>query len=203
MTKNSRIEQGKNLIKLPQVKTFLRLVGTQNIESTRLKNMMGAWNNNFIPGKIRTFLFKFYNNILGLNSRVAKFKRTTDPSCTFCSLTNCRPTERETFAHLFFYCETTSRILAEFFNRFFTIEMPAVEIYFCGNLKLHENENRAFQLTMDIFRYHIWVYKLEKKIPVLSSYLSEVNDTLGAIYGASRKLKNETDYCDFFRRSGE
>ena len=34
MTKNSRIEQGKNLIKLPQVKTFLRLVGTQNIEST-------------------------------------------------------------------------------------------------------------------------------------------------------------------------
>ena len=29
--------------------------------------MMGAWNNNFIPGKIRTFLFKFYNNILGLN----------------------------------------------------------------------------------------------------------------------------------------
>ena len=33
MTKNSRIEQGKNLIKLPQVKTFLRLVGTQNIES--------------------------------------------------------------------------------------------------------------------------------------------------------------------------
>ena len=165
MTKNSRIEQGKNLIKLPLVKTFSRLVGTQNIEITRLKNMMGAWNNNFIPGKIRTFLFKFYNNILGLNSRVAKFNRTTYPSCTFCSLTNCRPTERETFAHLFFYCETTNRILAEFFNRFFTIEMPEVGTFFCGNIKLHENENRAFhfQLAMDIFRYHIWVYKLEKK----------------------------------------
>ena len=81
--------------------------------------------------------------------------------------------------------------------------MPGVENFFCGNLKLHENENRAFQLTMDIFRYHIWVYKLEKKIPVLSSFLSEVNDTLGAIYGASNKLKNETDFCDFFRRSGE
>ena len=37
MTKNSRIEQGKNLIKLPQVKTFLRSVGNQNIDSTRLK----------------------------------------------------------------------------------------------------------------------------------------------------------------------
>ena len=112
MTKNSRIEQGKNLTKLPQVKTFSRLVGTQHIETTRLKNMMGAWNNNFIPGKIRKFLFKFYNNILGLNSRVAKFNRITDPSCTICSLTNCRPTERETISHLFFYCESTNRILA-------------------------------------------------------------------------------------------
>ena len=34
MTKNSRIEQGKNLSKLPQVKTFSRLVGTQNIETS-------------------------------------------------------------------------------------------------------------------------------------------------------------------------
>ena len=118
MTKNSRIEQGKNLSKLLQVKTFSRLVGTQNIETTQLKNMMGAWNNNFIPGKIQTFLFKFYNNILGQNSRVAKFNRTTDPSCTFCSLTNCRPTESETIAHLFFYCETTNRILAEFLTVF-------------------------------------------------------------------------------------
>ena len=124
MTKISSIEQGTT--KFPQVKTFSWLVSTQHIETTRLKNMMGAGNNNFIPGKIRTFLFKFYNNILGLNSRVAKFNRTTDLSCTFCSLTNYRLTERETFLPLFFYCETTNRILAEFYNQFFTIEVLGV-----------------------------------------------------------------------------
>ena len=100
MTKNSKIEQGKNLAKLSQVKTFSRLTGSDNIDTSRLKGMMGAWCNNFLPGKIRIFLFKFYNNIPGLNYRVpaAKFNILTDPSCTFCSSSNLRPAERETFA---------------------------------------------------------------------------------------------------------
>ena len=90
MTKNSKIEQGKNLAKLSQVKTFSRLTGSDNIDTSRLKGMMGAWCNNFLPGKIRIFLFKFYNNIPGLNYRVpaAKFNILTDPSCTFCSSSN-------------------------------------------------------------------------------------------------------------------
>ena len=115
LTKNSRMEHEKNLKNLQQVKTFARLTGSVNTEISRLKSMMGAWNNNFLQGKIRIFLFKFYNNILGLNTRVAKFNRETDPSCTFCSISNLRHAEQEVFAHVFYFCETTNKLLTEFF----------------------------------------------------------------------------------------
>ena len=66
---------------MTQIKTFLKLTNSENISHSRLKSLIGGWDNSFLPGKIRTFLFKFYNNILGLNSRVAKFNVDIDPSC--------------------------------------------------------------------------------------------------------------------------
>ena len=203
LTKNSKALEEKNLPKLTQVVTFLKLTGSANIEPTRLRGMIGAWNNSYLPGNIRTFLFKFYNNILGLNVRVSKFNPLIDPSCTFCSNRNFRPAERESFAHLFFYCETTQVILAEFFKRYFTINVPEISVFFCGTVSNKERKNRAFQLTLDVFRYHIWLNKLEKKTPVLSNILLEINDSLGTIYESSKILKQDTDYCNFFRRSGE
>ena len=126
LTKNSGTYDRKTIKNMPQVKTFLGLTETEteNIEINQIKNMMGSWNYSFLPSKIRTFLFKFYNNILGLNSRVAKFNQNTDPSCTFCSINNLRPAPKESFTHLFYYCETTKKIILEFFTRFFTIETP-------------------------------------------------------------------------------
>ena len=52
LTKKSTLEQGKNLKNLSQVKTFSRLTGSLNTDISRLKSVMGAWNNNFLPGKI-------------------------------------------------------------------------------------------------------------------------------------------------------
>ena len=188
---------------MTQIKTFLKLIYSENISHSRLKSLIGGWDNSFLPGKIRTFLFKFYNNILGLNSRVAKFNVDTDPSCTFCSLQNHRPAEKETFAHLFFLCNTTNNIIREFFNRYFTIEPPNCEIFFCGNISVNEETNKPFQLAMDILHYHIWLNKLEKKIPVISYIFNEVNDTMGYIYKASPKAEQLAESCYFFRHGRE
>ena len=171
LTKNSKAVNEKNLPKLTQVVTFLKLTGSTNIETNRLRGMMGAWNNSYLPGNIRTFLFKFYNNILGLNLRVSKFNQLIDPSCTFCSNRNFRPAERESFAHLFYYCETTHAILTEFLKRYFTINVPGISVFFCGTVSNKERENRAFQLTLDVFRYHIWVNKLEKNTCTLKHFI--------------------------------
>ena len=59
LTKNSRLEHEKSPKNLQQVRTFSCLTGSVNTDISRLKSMMGAWNNNFLPGKIRIFLFNF------------------------------------------------------------------------------------------------------------------------------------------------
>ena len=193
----------KEIAKMTQVKTYANLTGTVNTLLIRVKCMLGAWNNFSLPGKIRTFLFKFYNNTLGLNSRVAKFNNTVDPGCTFYSLSNTRPVCKESFSHLFYHCETTNKIIAEFFQRYFTINTPDTNIFFSGNISIKEDENQSLQLALDVLRYHIWTCKLEKKIPVISSLFSEINDTMGTIYAASTKIKNKANSCDFFSRNGE
>ena len=149
----------KNLKQMSQVKTFLRLTETNELEIIRIKSMLVAWNNFFLQGAIRTFLFKFYNNTLGINSRVAKFVPETDPSCTFCSNLNLRPSPKESFSHLFYFCPTTSSILKEFFARYLTIPVPDCSTFFCGNISTKEDENKSFQLVMDILRYYIWCNK--------------------------------------------
>ena len=120
MKKKTLLAQ-QNIKKLPQVKTFALLTGSVDTPDARIRGMLGAWNNNFLPGKISTFLFKFYNNILGINSRVSKFNNTVDPGCTFCTIKNIRPVCKESFVHICYYCETTNKIIAEFFERYFTI----------------------------------------------------------------------------------
>ena len=203
LSKKRNMESEKTVTKLTQVKTYASLTGIGTISVERTRGMLGAWNNFFLPGKIRTFLFKFYNNILGINSRVAKFNATVDPGCTFCTVTNTRPVCKESFSHIFYHCETVNKIITEFFVRYFTIEPPDIAIYFSGNISEKETENYSLQLVLDVFRYHIWICKLEKKTPVISSLFIDINDTLGAIYKISQKTKNKADSCDFFRRYGE
>jgi hypothetical protein len=56
-----------------QVKTFLQLIDCPSPGTVRLRNIYSNWNNYYYNSSIRVFLFKYYNNILGINSRVAHF----------------------------------------------------------------------------------------------------------------------------------
>ncbi len=52
-------------------------------------------------------LFKFLNNILGLNTRISHFVPGQSRDCTFC-LGTFGPISEETFIHLFYECPTTT-----------------------------------------------------------------------------------------------
>ena len=124
----------------------------ENVTDIRAINLLSSWNNTMLNNKIRTFLFKFYNNILGLNSRVAKFNNDTDPSCTFCTANILFPEEKESFSHLFYYCPTTNKLLSTFLERFFTINSLTATEFFASKINEKEDDNKALQLALDIFR---------------------------------------------------
>jgi hypothetical protein len=53
-----------------QVRTFLRSIELEGPAFSRIKNMYSTWNLNYINSRVREFSFKYYNNLLGTNSRV-------------------------------------------------------------------------------------------------------------------------------------
>ena len=49
---------------MPQVKTFLGLTETENIEIIRIKNMMGAWNYSFFAKQNQNFSVQIPNSMM-------------------------------------------------------------------------------------------------------------------------------------------
>ena len=94
--------------KLPNIVTFFQLIGTEISSQTILSNFVGIWNYSFIPNKLRDFIFKFYNNKPGINTRTLHFGGSTR-ACTFCFLLRRDDTD-ETFAHLFYDCPVVEQI---------------------------------------------------------------------------------------------
>jgi hypothetical protein len=74
------------------------------------------WGYSYFSNDTRTFLFKIYNNTLGLNNRVAHFIRDHSPICTFCRIRLRNDAPNEDTLHLFYDCPSTESIRDEFFR---------------------------------------------------------------------------------------
>ena len=80
--------------------TFRNLIGVNLPDKNILSARISMWNISGITNRIRTFFFKFYNNILGLNVRTSHFVPNQNRNCTFCSASG--QMHEESFIHLFF-----------------------------------------------------------------------------------------------------
>ena len=107
------------------------------------------------------------------------------------------PAPLETFRHVFYDCPAVNKVIKEFFVKYFNIPIVSCEIFFSGALTEHESKNKVFQLCMDILRYNIWLYKLEKKIPSAHLIVKEVNRTFECIFKISNKTLTQFRKCLF------
>jgi hypothetical protein len=83
LTKNT---ESVKLEQLNSVTTFNSLTGIGNIEQSFLKNIWGFWNFSGQQNTVREFIYKFYNNLLGINTRVSHFVAGHNRGCTFCTV---------------------------------------------------------------------------------------------------------------------
>jgi|LakMenEpi03Aug12_release.lakeMendotaPanAssembly.Ray.scaffolds.fasta_scaffold1256798_2 hypothetical protein len=75
-----------------------------------------------------SFAFKFFNNILGINTRTFHFATNPVRHCQFCSMGNIVDPADETFLHLFLNCPTVRAWHDEFIRRYFNdINLNPVE----------------------------------------------------------------------------
>jgi hypothetical protein len=84
------------------VRTFFNFLGVPILEESILRACWSAWNRNYFGNRHREFLFKFYNNILGVNARVAHFVAGYSAECTVCFI-NDEPAPHGRPKHFYMY----------------------------------------------------------------------------------------------------
>ena len=150
---------------------------------------------------LREFGFKFYNNTLGLNQRLAHFVQEAGAGCTFCRTFNNGSVLDETFIHLFFYCPSANNILNWLENTFFpdiafNNRDNRLKFWFFGILPLRNENFSILNLTISqTFLFCIWRCKLQRKIPVRGVVEME------AFYILKRILKSSSFIRDILLNS--
>jgi hypothetical protein len=199
----TRVNNKVVLHKSRQVRTFCRLIDCNVPEPCRVQNLFTAWNNGFYPCHFRVFLFKYYNNILGINSRVAHFNNAIDGGCTFCLISGPHPVPQETVMHLFFACPSKRVVLETICMRYLNNIVLEETLYFLGTNSEIETENKLLSGFFDIVRYLIWQSKLEKKLPMSNKVLSDLDYLLKIILGASKRLSENCNNSANFQNGDQ
>ncbi len=135
--KNFKIEEAQSTV------TFLRASGLNFTDPVSYGIRISLWGIRGVPNRTKTFLFKYFNNILGINTRLSHFVANRRRGCTFCELRVPTagglgpdpelvpvpaapvpvpvpvPLPDESFEHLFYGCLTTREWQTKFLEAHF------------------------------------------------------------------------------------
>ncbi len=113
-----------NLENTPTCKSFFNITEIPNPGNVHFAVNAGLWNNSGFTNRQKMFLFKFYNNTLGINTRTSHFAQNGTRHCFFCSKKRLPEQNDETFTHLFFTCSTVQDWHEQFINKCFPELLP-------------------------------------------------------------------------------
>jgi hypothetical protein len=137
--------------------------------------------------------------MLGLNSRVAHFNQEVNASCTFCTVRNFLPAEKETMVHLFYYCPPVQCLIVEFGTKYLRNMALETEMFFGSQPTEFEIKNNCLNIILDIFRYVVWQFKLQKIYPTSFKFWPEFEYHLTTVTGSSPKFVSELIDCNFLQ----
>jgi hypothetical protein len=157
---------------LPTTKTFIRLILGDGAHVPEGRLRLGAllWGDVALPNHFRDFLYKFYNNCLGINTRISHFVPDRGRGCTFCSITRVGnvPVPDESFLHLFYDCDHTARIRNTFMNKYFNnfiLDDASLKLFWFGIMPERIPVDCVTIISILFMQYGIWRAKLKNKVP--------------------------------------
>jgi hypothetical protein len=114
----SRRQKSFNSETQPTTRTFLNLTGLEFPNLKIYGTCISLWNRSGLSNRFKTFLFRFYNNILGLNTRLSHFVQNISRKCTFCEITVGQQSVDESFIHIFFECDHVRNRHRQFISKY-------------------------------------------------------------------------------------
>ncbi len=158
-----------------------------------------------LSNQIRTFLFRFFNNTLGINTRLSHFVPGHSRGCTFCRINNVNLIPDETFKHIFMDCPTVRAWHNQFLDYYFPAnylrdDLDRTEFFFLGRVHEPYQDNHFIILCIFIFQYTIWEARIKKRIPSFNSLrfsFKELCHLLLRSNSLARKSKTKINYAMF------
>jgi Reverse transcriptase (RNA-dependent DNA polymerase) len=207
---DSRYKLTPLLGKLTTVKKFFGLIGLPIAEENQLAQLYQIWALHFLPNKFRDFVFKFTNNILGLNVRVVHFTERNDRGCTFCAYNKVQNPPDEVFRHLFYDCNSTQVVLRKFYNKFFQdlgLGAEGQRNLWFGIAPPQVKDKTLLSITVLYIQYLVWDAKLKTRSPNFARINLELSLFLRFTVGIKKDLiNNDPSYSlsrNFTQLSGD
>ena len=179
------------LTKSDAIITFFDLLSVQLPEVSDLENVSKLWCKTALPNSFREFLFKFFNNRLGLNVRTHHFGGDTR-YCTFCLIDN-NPTTDETFEHLFFSCPVVKHVHCRIMSTALGLENNDDKKIFWFGFPTGQLKNTFYCLFFLSIQYFIWRAKLCNKLPDINYIFGETVQLLDKLSKLNYKVFVEKD----------
>jgi hypothetical protein len=187
-----KILLGKEPITISQnLKRFSELTDTI-VDQENSKKINLLWTHSFWTNSTKTFLFKLHNNLLGLNSRVAKFVQGHPSSCTFCDIQRTPDYHPESTIHRFFECPVTENILTEFYTWVLNSQevrhVSRSEFFVAFNFE-NPNINSVFSIVNCIVKKYLWECKNRFSLPSIEHLKLYFKNETQNIFSISNKVR--------------
>jgi hypothetical protein len=206
--RNTLVKKRRKLFKLEDqtvVKIFLEITGASFPGEASYEKLLTLWNCNGLPNRARTFLFRFFNNTLGINTRLSHFVPGHPRGCTFCRLNNGDNVPDETFLHIFSTCPVVRNWQDKFLSLYFPDnymrnDRERVNLFFIGRVHEPNVDNYFVMLCIFIFQYVIWDARSKKKIPsfcTLNLIFKEMATALLRTNSLVRKARAKSNFTLF------
>jgi hypothetical protein len=199
-----RERKNLNISVLNTVKTFIDLVDIAMPEGDVLRACWGEWQRNYYGNRCKEFLYKYRNNILGTNQRVAHFVPNYSAECSLCTANNePLPIQAESFMHVFFDC-TYSRKYRETLIRNYFPELVNGDIVAQKNLLFFglapgmQHCNMFISGIVSQFNFLIWTVKLQKKLIPVNIFFEDLNLSIYKMLKMSNKIREAKQNLDLY-----
>jgi hypothetical protein len=205
-----------DLGKQTQSTTFSNITGSVIPSNDWYGSVISLWAKNSLSNRLRTFSFKFYNNLLGLNTRVSHFDNTVSRQCTLCKINQQAnfnltvpvaaavpgPLPDETFKHVFYDCPITKNLHIKFLKLFFTnlafaTETDRLNFFFQGRINDGNKYNLFIHAAISIFQYCIWEMKLKKRILSFESVKIDFMETINVFFYSNKDARTSSQKYNF------
>ncbi len=188
---------GNNLATQQTVKGFFRIINVQYVGNQYYSKIIELWNSHNISSKLSMFIFKFFNNSLGINTRVSHFGDNVSRNCTFCRISHRAPVD-ETFTHLFVECPTTATWAQSFKSDFVGGHVLAdneskFKFWFLGQVEGDTVINIGRIIAILVFHSCVWENKLKKTTRTYLSFLNLFRDVFSQTICSNKKWKTNLE----------